>query len=274
MQESRFGNTGNGILDRLPESEFSRIVGQADSVMVAAGETIARPGCASPFVHFPLSAVLSSTVVLEDGRTMAGTSIGREGMLGIDVAAGKQLSSYQVEMGGHVLRIPSTVFTKTIQETKALGALMMRYALVLIERGALNSACVQHHSIEQRLCRSLLEMAWRSRSDQFDMTQEHMSGMLGIRRQSINAIVGLLQERALIRCSRGGLTILDRSGIEERACSCFHIADDLYQQGMRIPSTAITSSTATEVSQSIGSLAGISTWPIPRPRTRGLRWRR
>lgn len=273
MQEFRVGNTGNGILDRLPGPEFGRMMRLSHAVDVTAGELIARPRCASRFVHFPLTAVLSSTVILEDGNTIAGTSIGREGMLGIEVTVGTQLSSYQVEMGGKLLRIPSTVFTKTVPETTVLPGLLMRYALVLIERGALNSACVQHHSIEQRFCRGLLEMAWRSQSAQFDMTQEHMSAMLGVRRQSVNTIVGLLQERALIRCSRGGLTIIEQRGIEERACSCFHIANELYQQGMRVPAAATTSSLAS-ASQSITSAPDASAWPVLRPRMRGRRWRR
>ena len=60
----------NRIHERLPEPDYRRIVAQMERVTPALGEVVAQPGVPPKWVHFPLSAVLSSMVVLEDGSTV------------------------------------------------------------------------------------------------------------------------------------------------------------------------------------------------------------
>src|SRR5579864_3858907 len=73
----------NKILERLPEPDYRRIVSQMEPVTPELGEVVAYPGVAPKWVHFPLSAVLSSMVVLEDGSTVEGSTLGNEGMDGL-----------------------------------------------------------------------------------------------------------------------------------------------------------------------------------------------
>jgi hypothetical protein len=80
-------NIGNTILARLPESDFRRIVGQMEKVIPALGEVVAHPGKEPDFVHFPVSGVLSSMVILEDGSTVEASTIGNEGMDGLYLLA-------------------------------------------------------------------------------------------------------------------------------------------------------------------------------------------
>jgi CRP-like cAMP-binding protein len=112
--------------------------------------------------------------------------------------------------------------------------LMLRYALVLIQRGAQNGACIQHHTIEERMCRWLLETALRKGQDHFGLTQEFLSDMLGVRRQSVNLTARVLQSANLIKYHRGELTILDRAGLEEASCECFRVTSQMYESMMRL----------------------------------------
>ena len=116
-----------------------------------------------------------------------------------------------------------------------MSQLLMRYALVSIQRGAQNAACIQHHTIEERMCRWLLETAHRNGRDQFHLTQEFLSDMLGVRRQSVNLTARLLQGAKLITYHRGELTILDRAGLEEASCECFRVTSAMYEQSMTLP---------------------------------------
>ncbi|MCW3101186.1 MAG: transcriptional regulator, Crp/Fnr family, partial [Chthonomonadaceae bacterium] len=210
----------NKILERLPEPDYRRIVGQMERITPPLGEVVAHPGIPPKWVHFPLSAVLSSMVVLEDGSTVEGSTLGNEGMDGLYLLTEPLPNPYKinVQVEGEILRLSAAVFKQILKESTAMSQLLMRYALVSIQRGAQNGACIQHHTIEERMCRWLLETAHRNGHDRFHLTQEFLSDMLGVRRQSVNLTARLLQGAGLIKYHRGELTILDRAALEEASC--------------------------------------------------------
>ncbi|WP_298172638.1 helix-turn-helix domain-containing protein, partial [Acidithiobacillus sp.] len=53
------------------------------------------------------------------------------------------------------------------------------------------------------------------------MTQQLIANMLGVRRESVSVVAGKLQEMGLIDYRRGRITVIDRLGLEERACECY-----------------------------------------------------
>jgi CRP-like cAMP-binding protein len=140
-----------------------------------------------------------------------------------------------VQVEGELLRLPAAAFKQVLAESPAMTHLLMRYAFVSIERGAQNGACIQHHTIEERMCRWLLETAYRNGNDRFHLTQEFLADMLGVRRQSVNLTARVLQAAGLIKYVRGEMTILDRAGLEETSCECFRVTTDMYEQAMRLP---------------------------------------
>ena len=79
------------------------------------------------------------------------------------------------------------------------------------------------HCVEKRFCRWLLLTHDRVRSDQFPLTQEFLSQMLGVRRASVGEVAIRLSRAGLIRYSRGRITILNRLGVEATSCECYRI---------------------------------------------------
>jgi Mn-dependent DtxR family transcriptional regulator len=61
----------------------------------------------------------------------------------------------------------------------------------------------------------------RAHSARFRVTQEFLAYMLGVRRVSVTAAAGGLQQGGLIEYRRGDLTVLDRAGLEAAACGCY-----------------------------------------------------
>lgn len=226
----------NKILERLPEADYRRIVEQMETVSPPVGEVVAVPGVPPKWVHFPTSAVLSSMIIMADGATVEGSTLGNEGMDGLYLLAEPLANPYKinVQVEGELLRLPAAAFKRIIKEGGALSQLVMRYALVSIQRGAQNAACVQHHTIEERMCRWLLETAHRNNRDHFHITQEFLGDMLGVRRQSINLTARLLQGAGLIKYHRGDLTIVDRAALEEASCECFRVTTEMYEQSMKL----------------------------------------
>jgi hypothetical protein len=213
---------GNRILERLPPADHKRIVGQMERITPKLGQVMAHPGVPPRWVHFPVSAVLSSMVVLENGLYLLSAALANP--YKIDV---------QVE--GEILRLPAEAFKQVLADSPAMTHLLMRYAFVSIERGSQNGACIQHHTIEERMCRWLLETAYRKGRDKFHLTQEFLADMLGVRRQSVNLTARLLQGAKLIEYNRGEVTILDRPGLEEASCECFRVTTEMYEQAMQLP---------------------------------------
>ena len=74
---------------------------------------------------------------------------------------------------------------------------------------------------DQQLCRSLLVYLDRLPSNQLKMTQEHLSNMLGVRREGVSSAATKLQSLGAIRYSRGQITVIDRSKLERECCECY-----------------------------------------------------
>jgi Mn-dependent DtxR family transcriptional regulator len=55
------------------------------------------------------------------------------------------------------------------------------------------------------------------------MTQELIASMLGVRREGVTEAASRLQAAGLIHYSRGHITVLDRPGLEQRACECYGV---------------------------------------------------
>ena len=62
------------------------------------------------------------------------------------------------------------------------------------------------------------------------MTQELIANMLGVRREGVTEAALKLQKLDLIRYSRGRITVLDRPGLEERACECYAVVKKEYDR--------------------------------------------
>jgi len=101
--------------------------------------------------------------------------------------------------------------------------LLLRYTQALITQMAQTAVCNRHHSIDQQLCRWLLLSLDRLGSNELRMTQELIANMLGVRRPGVTEAAMKLQDAGLIRYSYGHIAVLDRPGLEKRACECYAV---------------------------------------------------
>jgi CRP-like cAMP-binding protein len=150
-------------------------------------------------------------------------------------------SSAVVQTAGHGYRLKSSLLKQEFNRAGFMQRLLLRYTQALMTQMFQTAACNRHHSIEQQLCRWLLLTLDRLPSNELIMTQELVASMLGVRREGITEAAGKLQHAGCIRYRRGHITVLERSGLETRACECYAVvrkelsrllSDVQYRQGI------------------------------------------
>lgn len=82
------------------------------------------------------------------------------------------------------------------------------------------------HVVEQRCARWLLMSHDRVGRETFDLTQEFLAEMLGVRRAGVTVALGVLKRHGLISTGRGSITIVNRAGLEKASCECYQVIKD------------------------------------------------
>lgn len=54
--------------------------------------------------------------------------------------------------------------------------------------------------------------------------------MLGVRRASVTVTAGILQRAGFVEFRRGGVTVVDREGLEGAACECYGVTREVYDR--------------------------------------------
>lgn len=215
---------GNRLLRGLTASDYALIVPQLRRVALGVGETISNAHGRPRYVYFPETAVLSLILVMQDGDTVEAATVGNEGIAGVSTFLGEGTMNTRciAQIAGDAQRLPASDLSRALAESPALDLLLRRYAQAFINQLAQSVACNRLHSIEQRCARWLLMTHDRvGGGDAFDLTQEFLSYMLGVRREGVSAASRSLQELGIIRYRRGHISVLDRSGLERASCECY-----------------------------------------------------
>jgi CRP-like cAMP-binding protein len=152
-------------------------------------------------------------------------------MAGLPVFLGVKVSGNVavVQGAGSALRLPVENFLEICANGNRLTAVIQRFIHSLFIQISQSAACNRFHPIEERLARWLLMTQDRMHSNEFQITQEFLSNMLGVRREAVNKAAGSLHQHKLISYIRGNLTINDREGLEKAACPCYWIIKNEYE---------------------------------------------
>ena len=105
---------------------------------------------------------------------------------------------------------------------------MQQYIETLWAEAQQICACNAAHEGAMRLARWLLQCADRIGTEQMTLTQEFLGEMLGIRRTRVTLLAQHLQDKGIIKYSRGKIAIIDRAALESCACGCYRTIKGLY----------------------------------------------
>jgi len=217
------GSPRNKILRLLPPAELAKVVERGQVVEVRSKEILFQPGENLNYAHFPEDCVISLVTVMEDGDQVEAMTIGNDGFSAIPVFHEVETSKHKGcgQITGTALRLAAKDFCELARELKGLRRLLHRYSEFVFETVAQSAACNRLHVIEQRCARWLLMSQDRVGRDTFDLTQEFLAEMLGVRRPGVTVAMGILEKAGLIAHGRGNIKVVNRPGLEKAACECY-----------------------------------------------------
>lgn len=230
----------NRILAALPAEDYARLLPDLEYVPLPLGWMMSESGDHVNYLYFPTEGIISLIYALEDGSSSEIALVGNEGMVGISIFMGGESmpSNTVVQSVGGAFRLSR----KTMKREFALGGRLQHLALLytqaLIAQTSQTAVCNQHHALEQQLCRWLLMSIDRLHASKLVITQQLLSHLLGVRRESVTTTASKLQKDGLIACKRGHITVLDRPKLEERVCECYATVKEEYDRLLPHPRTA------------------------------------
>jgi CRP-like cAMP-binding protein len=222
----------NHLLAALPPSALERWRPQLERIDMRLGQVLYEPGDTLSHVYFPTTAIVSLLYVMQNGASAEISVVGREGIVGISLFMGGESTPSRavVQSAGEGYRLKAEAMKDEFGRGGPVMHLLLRYTQALITQMAQTAVCNRHHTLDQQLCRWLLLNLDRLQSNELVMTQELIANMLGVRREGVTETALKLQQANLIRYVRGRITVVDRPGLEKRACECYAVVSQEYDR--------------------------------------------
>ena len=175
----------NHLIAALPTDDYERLAPHLQLVPMPLGEVLYEPGEQLQHAYFPTTAIVSLHYVMETGASAETAGVGNEGVVGIALFMGGDTtpSSAVVKTAGHAYRLERRLLKQEFDRAGAMQRLFLRYTQALI-------------------------------------TQMTFSDFAA---RALRRPAGKLQHAGYIRYRRGHIAVLDRSGLEKRACECYAV---------------------------------------------------
>jgi Crp-like helix-turn-helix protein len=224
---------GNRLLDAIPSGERAEVVGAVEVVAVESGTVTHAPDVSYDWVVFPIDAVLSVVTTLEDGETAEVGTVGNEGASGVEIAFGAPVLRKTIcQVEGRIARMQTTAFLDAVDRSAGLDALVRsteKARMFFVEQMIV---CNTVHKLEQRCARWLLLVADRAAREEYRLTHDFLSIMLGVRRATVSDAAKSLHDAGSIEYMRGRVRILDRAILESQSCECYKLAAGVFDAAL------------------------------------------
>lgn len=223
----------NKILASLNEADYRGLFSSLEPVSLSQGEVIYEADGPMSYVYFPETAVFSMLSTMEDGRTVEVGPVGHEGLVGLRIFLGADLSLDQVlvHVPGDAMRLKANQFKDAVAEPGPMPDKLRRYTQMLLAMTARSGGCNKLHNTEQQLARWLLVMRDYAGSE-LALTHELIALTLGVRRAGVTVAANSFRNSGVIKYRRGSIQIVDQRGLELLACECYSAVkkeyDNLY----------------------------------------------
>lgn len=196
-----------------------------EPVTLQAHEVLPTRGRRPTHVYFPAGGVVALLLPLGGGATGLAALVGGEGMVGAEalLGSGSRVTNAVavVQSPGPAWRLPAAQLKLELIRNFALRQRLTRYALALVGQMARTAACAREHGVEQQLARWLLQSWDRTASRILPWGAEGVAALLATERDATVAALANLERGGAVVAQESQLTLVDRTALEARACSCY-----------------------------------------------------
>jgi CRP-like cAMP-binding protein len=206
----------NEVLMALPQSDLDLLTPGLQPINLPLRKQLEVKNRRIEHVYF-VDRGIASVVTNGSGHSEIEIGIiGKEGATGLAVIMGGDRSPHEtyMQVAGNGHRITAALLRSAMAQSTSLQHRLLRagYAFTLqTAQTAMANGC---HKIEERLARWLLMAHDRIDGDDLSLTHEFLARMLGVRRPGVTVALKGLEMNGLIKAKRGGILIIDRTGLE------------------------------------------------------------
>ena len=233
MSASNLNKPINRLLAALPPEDYQRLLPDLQPVELPQHKILYNAGEDYDYAYFPAHSIVSTVAIMENGSTTEIGVIGNEGMVGLPIIldTGYTNSTAIVQVGGDGCKISAKRLQEEIERGGALKRLLMRYIQARFIQLGQTAACNRYHNVEQRFARWLLSVRDNIQKDEFQLTQEFISQMLGVRRTGVSEVAAKFQQAGIIQYKRGFIRIVSPQQLEAATCECYQL---IYREFSRL----------------------------------------
>jgi CRP-like cAMP-binding protein len=209
----------NRLLQALKPADLALLKPGLEPIALHLRDDLEIPKKRIEHVYFPTTGIVSVVAVQPKGVAIEIGLVGREGMTGAAVVLGTGTSPHAtyIQAAGTGERIAANELTKAMNASETLHKTMLAFVQVFMLQTAHTAVANAHAKLHERLARWLLMAHDRIPRSDLPLTHEFLSLMLGVRRAGVTEALHVLEDKRMIRCSRGTIAVLDRKAIEKVA---------------------------------------------------------
>jgi CRP-like cAMP-binding protein len=215
--------TPNSMLSAMSAADYAMLRPHIKTAGLKPGHVLYEPGDTVDRIYLPHTGMISVVPVMADGGGVEAATIGNEGIFGAMAGLAPYTTTARVVVQAPLVasHIAAGPFRERAGESAAMRSLIAHHQEALLAQVQIVAACNALHPIHERLARWLLQTSDRLDDLVMPLTQELLSGMLGVRRSSVSEAAGNLQQGGLIQYNRGSIRIVNRHALESAACACY-----------------------------------------------------
>ena len=221
----------NLVLRRIPEIEFQTLRPHLQFVSLKNGAILEVQGEKIESAYFMNQGIASMIVETSDGKSVEVGVAGREGMVGLEIAADFDDFAHQVvvQVPGSAFKIQSRRLRELLPALPELTHILLRHLAMRGLEFAQGAACNRLHETRQRLARWLLMTHDRLGTDLISTTHDFLSRMVGTDRPTVSVVLAELERHGIVHCGRASILISDRAGLEQHSCECYPLFKRFYR---------------------------------------------
>lgn len=227
----------NHLLELLPAEERLLVLPHCEVIELKFGAVLCESHQRYRYLYFPMSGFISLMTQVAGHKPLEIGLIGNEGMLGGTLVLGVTTAPTKavVQGKGTAWRIELVMLQQLLLDCPHLRYIIKQYLFVLMAQLSQSAACAHFHELDKRLVRWLLMSHDRAHSHEFYLTHQLLADMLGVRRSGVTVAASHLQQHEWIRYSRGKISVLNRSALEQTSCGCYQTSQDEYRRFLGAP---------------------------------------